>query len=299
MYLFDALFFFLVRPSFCPHGLVGWRPPELLPSPPPSGWSTGFIATPRTDGRLRFHRLRPALPSWYELVLGVADLADRCLAGRLDQPGLAGRQAERGHLALLGHDLDARPGRARHAGAATGLELHGVHRRTHGDVPQRQRLPAARRHPPPRPIGHRPADRWATGCSASRRRRSAGARSARCGWGRTRCAPPWLARRPCRAGSRSPGTGACCATELVPRGRPALRIAAGYESGLRDERALGLGARDLLSKEDTLAPRRPGVVGLYLRTAMRYFPASKISMLSPSASLTNLAPLWSARLPSV
>src|SRR4029450_6355230 len=64
MYLFDALFFFLVRPSFCPHGLVGWRPPELLPSPPPSGWSTGFIATPRTDGRLRFHRLRPALPSW-------------------------------------------------------------------------------------------------------------------------------------------------------------------------------------------------------------------------------------------
>src|SRR3989304_775158 len=59
----DALPFFLVRPSFFPHGEVGWRPPELLPSPPPSGWSTGFIATPRTDGRLRIHRLRPALPS--------------------------------------------------------------------------------------------------------------------------------------------------------------------------------------------------------------------------------------------
>src|SRR6266508_5619324 len=64
MYLFDALFFFLVRPSFCPHGLVGWRPPELLPSPPPSGWSTGFIATPRTCGRLLFHRFRPALPTF-------------------------------------------------------------------------------------------------------------------------------------------------------------------------------------------------------------------------------------------
>src|SRR5579859_7215619 len=52
-----------VRPSGLPHGLTGCRPPELLPSPPPSGWSTGFIATPRTDGRLPFHRLRPALPS--------------------------------------------------------------------------------------------------------------------------------------------------------------------------------------------------------------------------------------------
>src|SRR5918996_4756544 len=59
---FDAFFFFLVRPSFFPHGDVGWRPPEALPSPPPSGWSTGFIATPRTDGRLPFQRLRPALP---------------------------------------------------------------------------------------------------------------------------------------------------------------------------------------------------------------------------------------------
>src|SRR5450631_4688834 len=52
-----------VRHSGWPQGLTGWRPPELLPSPPPSGWSTGFIATPRTDGRLPFHRLRPALPS--------------------------------------------------------------------------------------------------------------------------------------------------------------------------------------------------------------------------------------------
>src|SRR5579859_6896810 len=54
--------FLRVRPSGLPHGDTGWRPPELLPSPPPSGWSTGFIATPRTDGRLPFHRLRPALP---------------------------------------------------------------------------------------------------------------------------------------------------------------------------------------------------------------------------------------------
>src|SRR6478609_9381088 len=58
-----GLFARRVRPSGWPHGLTGWRPPELLPSPPPSGWSTGFMATPRTVGRLPFHRLRPALPS--------------------------------------------------------------------------------------------------------------------------------------------------------------------------------------------------------------------------------------------
>src|SRR6266571_270627 len=63
MNLSEGLPFLRVRPSFLPHGLVGWRPPEDLPSPPPSGWSTGFMATPRTDGRLFSHRARPALPS--------------------------------------------------------------------------------------------------------------------------------------------------------------------------------------------------------------------------------------------
>src|SRR5258708_22557264 len=53
----------LVRPSGLPHGLTGCRPPEVLPSPPPIGWSIGFIATPRTLGLRPFHRLRPALPS--------------------------------------------------------------------------------------------------------------------------------------------------------------------------------------------------------------------------------------------
>src|SRR5919109_3988917 len=45
-----------------PHGVTGWRPPLDLPSPPPCGWSTGFMADPRTDGRLPRQRLRPALP---------------------------------------------------------------------------------------------------------------------------------------------------------------------------------------------------------------------------------------------
>src|SRR5881392_3710576 len=46
-----------------PQGLTGCRPPEVLPSPPPSGWSTGFIDTPRLWGRLPMWRVRPALPT--------------------------------------------------------------------------------------------------------------------------------------------------------------------------------------------------------------------------------------------
>src|SRR5262245_8860978 len=60
--LSDGLFLDRVRPSGLPQGDTGWRPPDDLPSPPPSGWSTGFMATPRVWGRTPFQRLRPALP---------------------------------------------------------------------------------------------------------------------------------------------------------------------------------------------------------------------------------------------
>jgi hypothetical protein len=46
-----------------PHGVQLGRPPEVRPSPPPCGWSMGFIATPRTVGRRPSHRDAPALPS--------------------------------------------------------------------------------------------------------------------------------------------------------------------------------------------------------------------------------------------
>ena len=39
-----------------PHGVTGCRPPEVRPSPPPCGWSIGFIATPRTLGRRPHNR---------------------------------------------------------------------------------------------------------------------------------------------------------------------------------------------------------------------------------------------------
>src|SRR5687767_5296215 len=48
-----------------PHGVTGCRPPEVRPSPPPCGWSIGFIATPRTLGRQPSQRFRPALPMFW------------------------------------------------------------------------------------------------------------------------------------------------------------------------------------------------------------------------------------------
>src|SRR5262245_17485441 len=66
--LLDSLCFLRVRlPSVgTPHGVTGCRPPFDLPSPPPCGWSTGFIADPRTVGRLPSQRVRPALPpDWF------------------------------------------------------------------------------------------------------------------------------------------------------------------------------------------------------------------------------------------
>src|ERR1700723_3032827 len=44
-----------------PHGVCGWFP-FTRPSPPPCGWSTGFMATPRLVGRRPCQRVRPALP---------------------------------------------------------------------------------------------------------------------------------------------------------------------------------------------------------------------------------------------
>src|ERR1019366_7838128 len=50
--------------SWPPGETICWRPPPPfdLPWPPPFGWSTGFVATPRTRGRRPSQRLRPALP---------------------------------------------------------------------------------------------------------------------------------------------------------------------------------------------------------------------------------------------
>src|SRR6185437_4069934 len=43
------------------------RPRPCFPSPPPCGWSTGFMAVPRTVGRMPSQRLRPAFPRFTRL----------------------------------------------------------------------------------------------------------------------------------------------------------------------------------------------------------------------------------------
>src|ERR1700681_4724624 len=61
--LLDLVFLPLVG---LPQGVTGWRPPEVRPSPPPCGWSTGFIVTPRLCGILPSQRVFPALPcDWF------------------------------------------------------------------------------------------------------------------------------------------------------------------------------------------------------------------------------------------
>ena len=65
MSLLECCFLLRVRMPlvYQPQGEHEGRPPEPLPSPPPIGWSTGFIATPRTLGLRPIHLQAPALPS--------------------------------------------------------------------------------------------------------------------------------------------------------------------------------------------------------------------------------------------
>lgn len=65
IYLSVLLFFLVFKPlDNCPHGEHEGFPPDALPSPPPIGWSTGFIATPRTTGLLPIQREIPPFPSF-------------------------------------------------------------------------------------------------------------------------------------------------------------------------------------------------------------------------------------------
>src|SRR5262249_20426027 len=65
--------------------------------------------------------LAPGLPDLDVLVLGVADRPDGRAALGAHHPHLAGGQAQRRHVAVLGHQLDRGTGGAGHLAAATGL----------------------------------------------------------------------------------------------------------------------------------------------------------------------------------
>src|SRR5690606_23221750 len=81
-------------------------------------------------------------------LLGVADLADRGAAARVDVADLTGGQAQLRVRAVLRHEADARAGRAGQLGATAGAQLDRVHHGAGGDVAQRQvvaRLDVGRR----------------------------------------------------------------------------------------------------------------------------------------------------------
>ena len=190
-----------------------------LPSPPPIGWSTGFMTVPRTVGRKPFQRLRPALPmdtfSWSRLPTW--PIGRHAL--EVDLPHLARGQLELGAIALPWPASCAW-----RAGAAAQLRrpCPAAARRCASSVPSGMlRIGSALpgRMSACGPGHHRVAD-----LEAERRddvallavavvqQRDA----APSGSDRTRSPPPWPGCRSSRAGSRS--SGACaCARRPVPR----------------------------------------------------------------------------------
>src|SRR6266542_3197907 len=91
--------------------------------------------------RLRAAVLVPVAPGLApvdQVVLGVADLADRGPAGHLDLADLARGHPQGGAATLLGQQLDGDPGRAAHLGAAARAQLHGVDQGADRDAAQRQ-----------------------------------------------------------------------------------------------------------------------------------------------------------------
>ena len=63
-FLFPTSFY---KCRITPRGHWSFLPIGALPSPPPWGWSTGFITTPLTIGRLPSQHLDPGLPKvfWF------------------------------------------------------------------------------------------------------------------------------------------------------------------------------------------------------------------------------------------
>src|SRR5690242_6358172 len=85
--------------------------------------------------------LPPAAAGLAELdvaLLGVAHLAHRGAAGRVDPPDLAGRHPQLGVAALLGEQLDPGARGPRDLRAAARAQLDGVHHRAGRDEAQRQ-----------------------------------------------------------------------------------------------------------------------------------------------------------------
>ena len=88
-----------------PQGVLGGMPVGDLPSPPPCGWSRGFIDHAAHLGPAAHVPRATGLAEALVLVVEVADLADRGHAAHVDPADLARGQSDLGVVALLGHQL--------------------------------------------------------------------------------------------------------------------------------------------------------------------------------------------------
>src|SRR5579864_9234941 len=89
---------------------TGWRPPLLRPSPPPRGWSIGFIALARVCGRMPM--CRPArLPDADVDPVQIPELSDGCPTSAADAAHLARRENNHRPLTLARSQPPDTPGR--------------------------------------------------------------------------------------------------------------------------------------------------------------------------------------------
>ena len=123
-----------------PHGVTGWRPPDVRPSPPPCGWSTGFMTTPRLCGRLPRQTSTTGLAVVDVAVIRVGDRADRGQAGARYEALFARVQAKDSHALVTADELDEGACRTGDLAALARLHLDVVDDRADRDVLQRHRV---------------------------------------------------------------------------------------------------------------------------------------------------------------
>ena len=123
----------------CPHGVDGpGRPIPVLPSPPPCGWSFGFITEPRTVGRIPMWRLRPALPILIRLCSAFPTTPYSRSAVQRNHSHLSGGQTKGRVLAFLSHELRAVSCGTNHLSALARMQLDIVYLSTYGNLGKRQ-----------------------------------------------------------------------------------------------------------------------------------------------------------------
>ena len=125
-----------------PQGVTGpGRPTGLLPSPPPWGWSQGFMTEPRLPGADAHVALAAGLAEVDVLVVDVGDLTDDCGAVHGHVAHLTGGQTDQSVAILLSHQLRHNASGTDQLAALAGIQLDVVDHGTNGDVLEGRQLP--------------------------------------------------------------------------------------------------------------------------------------------------------------